>query len=188
MPPLSSSALKPFVTEGSEIVSLEIFSPAECASMLASLKDAEWRPSTMYTRGEVRVDPQVRRTTSIRLEESSSVNALVSRRLDVLVRPLIRRYWGIEVRSYESAYIVRYQRGDFVAMHTDEYGPQKRLLSLVCYLNEGFRGGATFWPRQKVRLRPKTGRAVLFPCWFTHPHAGEKVIAGTKYIIYVFLC
>ena len=59
----------------------------------------------------------------------------------------------------------------------------ERLLVFIIYLNDVEEGGETeflYYPR---RIKPKTGRGILFPCHFQHTHRGNQPLSGEKYIV-----
>lgn len=62
-------------------------------------------------------------------------------------------------------------------------GYSNRLLVLMTYLNDVDEGGETEFLTQSVRVQPKTGRTVVWPAHFTHPHRGNPPLKDTKYII-----
>lgn len=58
-----------------------------------------------------------------------------------------------------------------------------RLLTYTVYLNDVDEGGETELLYYPIRIKPKTGRVVIFPANFTHTHRGNPPISNTKYII-----
>ena len=67
-------------------------------------------------------------------------------------------------------------------------GPSaKRFLVFIMYLSDVEEGGETNIPRYNIKCKPKAGRILMFPPFWTHPHSGEKVIKGTKYQIMTYL-
>lgn len=67
-------------------------------------------------------------------------------------------------------------------------GPSaKRFLVFIMYLSDVEEGGETSIPRYKIKCKPKAGKLLMFPPFWTHPHQGEKVIKGTKYQIMTYL-
>lgn len=76
----------------------------------------------------------------------------------------------------------KYSAGERFKMHKD--GPWKEggltsKLSFLVYLNDAFTGGRTDF--REFIVQPVTGMALLFihDTW----HEGEKVVAGTKYVL-----
>lgn len=70
--------------------------------------------------------------------------------------------------------------------HVDVGSVQSSSRFLVCfwYLNDVAEGGETaFLWQNEVAVKPKRGRAILFPPMWTHPHEGRTPISNPKYII-----
>ena len=63
----------------------------------------------------------------------------------------------------------------------------KRFLVFILYLSDVEEGGHTSIPRYNIKVKPKQGRLLIFPPFWTHPHQGEKVKKGTKYTIMSYL-
>lgn len=58
-----------------------------------------------------------------------------------------------------------------------------RLLTFMVYLNDVEEGGETEFLYLKKRIKPKTGRLLIWPSGFTHTHRGNPPLTNTKYII-----
>ena len=59
-----------------------------------------------------------------------------------------------------------------------------RQMAFMWYLNDVFEGGETEFRFQKTKVEARTGRAVIFPAFWTHTHRGNKPSSQqTKYII-----
>ena len=58
----------------------------------------------------------------------------------------------------------------------------KRFLVYILYLTDVEEGGETYFPRQNIKVKPKEGRLVMFPPFWTHEHRGVKLLKGIKYI------
>jgi len=58
-----------------------------------------------------------------------------------------------------------------------------RVLAYTLYLNDVEEGGDTEYIYQKIKIQPETGKLVIWPAFFTHPHRGNPVYSGYKYII-----
>ena len=82
-------------------------------------------------------------------------------------------------------------KGGYFHWHSEHYphpvDPHQdslhRTLLWMVYLNDVEEGGETSIPRYNIKCKPKAGRLLMFPPYWTHPHQGEKVIKGTKYIL-----
>lgn len=66
---------------------------------------------------------------------------------------------------------------------TGDRSTSTRILSFILYLNDVDEGGETeflYYPR---RVKPQTGKLILFPGGFTHAHRGNPPLSNTKYIL-----
>jgi prolyl 4-hydroxylase len=63
-----------------------------------------------------------------------------------------------------------------------------RIGTAILYLNEGFKGGETFFPELGLKVIPEKGSVLFFDYKYSYEtnkktlHAGLPVIEGTKYI------
>ena len=64
----------------------------------------------------------------------------------------------------------------------NEIMTSSRILTWLFYLNDVDEGGETELLYQSIRVKPKAGRLVIFPAYFTHAHRGNPPISNTKYI------
>lgn len=62
----------------------------------------------------------------------------------------------------------------------------KRFLVFFFYLNDGEGGGTTFI-KNDLTIERETGKLIMFPPLWTHPHRGETPIGNPKYIIGSYL-
>jgi hypothetical protein len=58
-----------------------------------------------------------------------------------------------------------------------------RAVAWMLYLNDVVEGGETEFLYQSKRVKPKTGRLVIWPAGWTHTHRGNPPLEGEKYII-----
>lgn len=59
----------------------------------------------------------------------------------------------------------------------------QRSLVWMMYLNDDYEGGETEFLYQHKRIKPETGKLLIWPSGFTHAHRGGLVTEGTKYVI-----
>lgn len=78
--------------------------------------------------------------------------------------------------------IVRWDVGKDMEVHQDGMNYEySRDYSSVCYLNDTYIGGETFFPERKYVCKPKQGKIVFFPSTLYH---GVKVIKqGIRYTL-----
>jgi hypothetical protein len=62
----------------------------------------------------------------------------------------------------------------------------KRFLVFFAYLNDGDGGGTTF-TKNNLTIDRESGKLIMFPPLWTHPHKGDKPIGNPKYIIGSYL-
>ena len=81
--------------------------------------------------------------------------------------------------------VQRTKSGEYYHWHVDSGSHQfsDRQLVAIWYLNdiEG-PGGETEFLNQAVKIKPETGKLILFPPFWTHEHRGVKLQKGVKYI------
>ena len=72
--------------------------------------------------------------------------------------------------------------------HIDVGGQESlpRFLSFLFYLNDDFSGGETHFIGHDSVI-PEQGKVLVFPPYWTHPHAGCPVTDGKKYIMSTYL-
>ena len=58
-----------------------------------------------------------------------------------------------------------------------------RVIAYTLYLNDVEEGGETEFLYQGVKIKPEAGKLALFPTSYTHPHRGNPIYTGEKYII-----
>ena len=75
--------------------------------------------------------------------------------------------------------------GGYHVWHYEAMGldHSSRCLVWAIYLNDDYEGGETEFLMQKRRVNPPAGTVVIWPAGFTHPHRGNTVLKGNKYIL-----
>lgn len=81
-------------------------------------------------------------------------------------------HWGMTLR--------RYAPGQALIPHRDV--SENRLYSMVCYLNDNYLGGQTYFHERNCMIGPKAGKAILFEARLLH--SGLKVHTGEKYVLF----
>tara|TARA_R110000824_G_scaffold146718_1_gene315807 strand:- start:660 stop:1250 length:591 start_codon:yes stop_codon:yes gene_type:complete len=67
--------------------------------------------------------------------------------------------------------------------HNKGYDNEPRAFAYSIYLNDVEDGGETEFLHQSVRVKPKTGRIVIWPAGFPYLHRGNPPLSGEKYIL-----
>lgn len=68
--------------------------------------------------------------------------------------------------------------GDIVQTENNGKVKTVRSLTIVVSLNDDFEGGVYKFPNQNITIKPKKGSAILFPPYYTHPHAVSAIETG----------
>jgi len=82
--------------------------------------------------------------------------------------------------------IQKYSRGDhFALLHSERttLDTLHRLFAWMTYLNDVDDGGQTNFSHYEIKIRPETGKTLIWPAEWTHAHTGEILKSGTKYIV-----
>ena len=60
---------------------------------------------------------------------------------------------------------------------------KNRVITYLWYLNDVLEGGETDFPDLNLKVKPETGKLVLFPATWDFPHCGKMPISSNKYIV-----
>ena len=119
-----------------------------------------------------------------------------------LIRDRIAAAYGAAVTHFEIAKLLHYSPGEQFALHADFIEPKtpelardlaargQRAATFLIYLNDGYEGGATHFPRLDWQYRGARGDALLFsntdaggaPDYDT-VHAGMPPTSGEKWVL-----
>jgi hypothetical protein len=177
-----------FVEEAEGIFSLQLFTRAACRSEIKSTSIAGgWEAAAIYKDepdgsfgSDVR--PEYRSASAFSLSRRSPIKCEFDRKVNRLIKPLINRVWQMNLRRHGATHLVRYTSGDFFTTHSDDvFEPVYRYFTVLCYLNDSFEGGETVFPLLDHAVKPRAGKAIIFPS--SYLHCADPVKAGEKYII-----
>ena len=75
--------------------------------------------------------------------------------------------------------------GHFRRLHSERTSLNSlhRVLAWMTYLNDVPESGETEFPMFGLKVKPETGKTLIWPAEWTHAHLGSVVTKGTKYII-----
>ena len=65
--------------------------------------------------------------------------------------------------------------------------PPVIMYSSIIYLNNDYRGGELWFPKQDYRTKPEPGTLILFPATCMYPHDVAEITDGYKYTYSLFL-
>ena len=165
---------------------------AECEALIAAARPRLSRSLTVATGSggeEVNAD-----RTSQGMFFTRGESPLVAR-VEARIARLLR--WPVE--NGEGLQVLCYRPGAEYKPHHDYFDPQlpgtptilrrggQRVATLVIYLGEPEKGGATVFPELQLEVAPRRGNAVFFSYERPHPstrtlHGGAPVLGGEKWI------
>lgn len=175
-----------------------LLQPALCQSLIQLTQRSQLQAAGILIET---VDNQVRSNDLLRLggpePELAAANQQIIENLSV-VQQLLFQVYGVKFPYAEPCSILCYRTGQFYKRHVDnillssrfqelEQGIPTRDISVVGYLNDGFEGGETYFDRQDIKVQPEAGSVLVFPSYFTHPHASLPIISGEKYAFTTWL-
>jgi len=159
------------------------FTAAECAYLM-TCPEREFRPARVGDgKGGERLNP-------VRTSEEATLHALIE---DPAVHAINRRLaalTGTAADQGEPLQLLRYRPGQEYRAHVDWLdGDNRRSLTALTYLNEGYGGGETLFVKTGLRVKGGTGDVLVFrnlaPDRRLDPlseHAGMPVTQGVKFI------
>ena len=92
----------------------------------------------------------------------------------------------LRIVNVPSFNIQKYSRGDhFASLHSERttLNTLHRLFAWMTYLNDANDGGQTNFSHYGIKIKPETGKTLIWPSEWTHAHTGEILKSGTKYIV-----
>jgi prolyl 4-hydroxylase len=112
-------------------------------------------------------------------------------RLIAEIKSRIVELSGLPEENQENLHFVKYNPGGEYKIHHD--GTKRRKTALI-YLNDGFTGGETEFPKVNQIIKPELGKLVIWENTTDDGvkienayHAGLPVITGTKYIAVIWI-
>lgn len=163
----------------------ELFTPEECAHVIT-------HASPLLVPSIV-VDPATGRQIPhpIRTSDGTVLGPIQQ---DLVVEALNRRIAAVtdtRVEQGEPLAVMRYAPGQEYRLHHDclPGEPNQRIRTVIVYLNDGYGGGATYFPAIDRTIRVQLGDAVVFTNVLPDGnvdqqsrHAGQPVTHGEKWI------
>ena len=159
----------------------DVLSATECAAMIERIEQLgpAAAPVSM-ARGEI-LRPDIRNNQRVMFDDV----ALAARLHDRIAPMLPALCGGRAIGANERFRGYKYARAERFAPHRDgcfvRNADERSELTLMVYLNEGFRGGTTRFLDFEVDVVPRTGSALLFQHGLLHE--GSPVEHGLKYVL-----
>jgi prolyl 4-hydroxylase len=162
-----------------------MLSAAEC-DFIMRMAVPRLQPAKVFTGRD-----QFDRRPAVRNNELASFNPLEAPPFLHAINARIAAATGSDVRQGEPLQIMRYAPGQQFRPHTDGVGggANKRVMTAILYLNDGYDGGETRFTELDLDVRGKPGDMLLFRNLDGHGevdgsmrHAGLPVTRGVKFI------
>lgn len=161
-----------------------LFTPAECQHLMQASGNA-FEPSMVYDSSRRLVRDQ------IRTSDGATIHWLIEDPTVVAINRRIAAVSGSAYENGEALALLRYSPGQEYRPHFDFVGGtgNRRLLTALIYLNDGYEGGETRFVRTGLTVKGGVGDVVLFhnegadggPNPLSE-HAGLPVTRGQKYL------
>jgi hypothetical protein len=149
------------------------------------LLSAHWRTGELYRAGDVSQE-DMRRCSVI--FENNAPTCLIAgfNGLRKALKPL-RKKNGKDVLKISTLQLVRYEVGESFGEHRDAVprSADWRRHSIVCYMNDDFVGGETYFPTLDLDVPPRKGHGLIFPSHYLH--GSRSVMSGSKYVMVGFM-
>lgn len=173
-------------------VSLRLFDLHECQEIVEKLAKLEtWTEALIRESAEEKdysdvISPTARSASLPSSEQVAWLYSEFERRIDLQVKPLVKKLWQLDLTKQSDTQLLKYEVGGHYRPHRDTGADlEKRLFSVVCYLNDDFEGGRTLFPPLEYAVTPIAGLAVLFPSHYLH--GSEPVTKGRKFVLVSWL-
>lgn len=146
---------------------------------------------SVLSNGEPEIKTSVKNVMQLHVPYQSDVDDIISESCGVMLNRYINsiNYYPFSITSDEGYGIKKYSVGEnFYDWHIDASEPAiaNRVLAMVWYLNDVEEGGETEFDFG-LKVKPKKGRILIFPCSFCYPHRGCMPISESKYSIDTFI-
>ncbi|HEX8843575.1 MAG TPA: 2OG-Fe(II) oxygenase [Pyrinomonadaceae bacterium] len=173
------------------VIAVQLYDDGACFSILEQAKQLDaWAEAKVSARLGGGFNPatrrDARRASVLALARESEIRREFDERMECIIKPLVKQVWGVPLKQHSETHFVRYDRGNYYTPHSDT-GVHRtdRYFTVLCYLNEAFEGGETSFPRLNYSIKPRSGKAVIFPATYTH--CAEPVTEGEKYVLVSWL-
>jgi len=174
------------IHEGQLVIADNFVPLSICRRILHEISQGTWVPS-----------PSARRTTDSRLPGRSSSSLVVEPAHPALrqIERSLAATFDLKPNRFEPWQVARYQRGESYDYHVDagcwrNHPSGERKRTILIYLEQPARGGATDFRALHKRVRPIAGRLLLWDnlfangkCNYAMIHSGRPVWQGRKTIL-----
>lgn len=149
------------------------------------------------------INLSVKKTTDVILDERDflyeALNNELKRHLNIFVKELWEKYKidfrGNLMNQSNKFQLQRYIKNEgYFKYHNDSSVVKyqntniSRIFAYIWYLNDVTEGGETEFLNNEIKIKPMTGKLVIFPASQYYPHSGLMPISDDKYIVTGWIC
>ena len=178
--------------KANRVVSVRLFDTTECQKIVEKLDQIEdWHEALVRHQSQGKnyddvMNPNIRIASLPNTADVAWLYREFEMRIDSLVKPLVLKLWKLNLDKQSDTQLLKYEAGGHYRPHLDTgIDLEKRLFSVICYLNDDFEGGRTLFPPLDYAVTPTAGLSVVFPS--TYLHGSEPVTAGRKIVLVSWL-
>ena len=177
---------------------IKILEPSELKDLNQFIDTLKFGKNQVFgTKGDEVVDSSIRTSTGTSLVDSHELTINFHNKINLGLNEYKKRvqnihsnfsYYpvpgGYDTKSWrEGIQILQYEKSQEYKFHHDAATRQEqkeyhRKISVIVYLNDGFKGGGTSFVHKTYK--PQPGYALIFPSNWCYPHAGQVVEEGRK--------
>jgi len=205
IPANSSDPLPPPPARDPAIVVVDdVLSRAQCEALVSIFEASEHFEGNLYSDGQVKVNHAFKKAREFDISATAHTDAAWAAVDRLLLSALTRLLAEYEARvpvvrtlknplDDEGFRMKRYLNDGTEHHHyhadsgQEPLGAPRRIIAFLLYVNDVEVGGETVFLNQGVAVKPRCGRALLFPTAFTYVHAGRRPVSGPKYVVADFI-
>jgi hypothetical protein len=178
----------------------DFFTPEECSAMIQSYYRCEAMGLTISRQRQDNTPSHLKKDDQLYVSDLASVSEFDMHMLtpfSVFQNKFWDMAWPVYAEQYSAIHnypkmtsrIMKFQKtevgGGYHVWHfeNDTQDNLRRILTYIVYLNDVDEGGESEFLYYPKRVKPKTGRMIVWPAGFAHTHRGNPPISNTKYII-----
>jgi PKHD-type hydroxylase len=145
----------------------------------------QWATKKGFARDILSKSKHVIRRTKVAVFTPSTRDRRISwfgHKLLGIVATLNKQIWRFDITHLSEVYVLRYYKGDQVALHGDlMVGSCDRKIGVLVQLSrpEAYEGGELEYGTPPMAASRERGGLLVFPAWM--PHRVTPVTAGTRY-------
>lgn len=176
-----------YIEESHGIFAISLYKITACESIINHIRSlkvwesAQVREATGDNNYDTVTKPSIRSARVLHPTYAPKIFQEFNGKMNNIIKPLVRHIWRVNLIEHSGTQVIQYKQGGGYIQHQDaDNDAQDRYFSVICYLNDDFEGGHTWFPSLNYSTLPQRGKAILFPSKYFH--CAEPVLYGEKYV------